>query len=284
MTQQNQNSLSDSQTMEIPEQKSASPTTMIKALGLVSTICGIIIVSAYQMTLSSVEENKRIATERSIYKVIPNAKKIEEFLVETSPNKQSQDKTIISKTQFDLQNQNQNQNKNQNQQNQNQQNSTSFDEKFFAAYDENNKFLGVAMEGSARGYGDVVRLMFAFEPSCECFTAMSVVAMRETPGIGDKITKDKAFLENFKALSAKLNEQKNALQNEIRTVKNGQKQNAWEIDAIAGATITSRAVGVAVNEAAKNILPTLMQSQNLEKLQKLQKLQTSNDNEKQNKE
>lgn len=273
MTQQNQNSLSDSQTMEIPEQKSASPTTMIKALGLVSTICGIIIVSAYQMTLSSVEENKRIATERSIYKVIPNAKKIEEFLVETSPNKQSQDKTIISKTQFDLQN--------QNQQNQNQQNSTSFDEKFFAAYDENNKFLGVAMEGSARGYGDVVRLMFAFEPSCECFTAMSVVAMRETPGIGDKITKDKAFLENFKALSAKLNEQKNALQNEIRTVKNGQKQNAWEIDAIAGATITSRAVGVAVNEAAKNILPTLMQSQNLEKLQKLQ---TSNDNEKQNKE
>ena len=100
MTQQNQNSLSDSQTMEIPEQKSASPTTMIKALGLVSTICGIIIVSAYQMTLSSVEENKRIATERSIYKVIPNAKKIEEFLVETSPNKQSQDKTIISKTQF----------------------------------------------------------------------------------------------------------------------------------------------------------------------------------------
>ena len=279
MTQQNQNSLSDSQTMEIPEQKSSSPTTMIKALGLVSTICGIIIVSAYQMTLSSVEENKRIATERSIYKVIPNAKKIEEFLVETSPNKQSQDKTIISKTQFDLQNQNQNQN--QNQQNQNQQNSTSFDEKFFAAYDENNKFLGVAMEGSARGYGDVVRLMFAFEPSCECFTAMSVVAMRETPGIGDKITKDKAFLENFKALSAKLNEQKNALQNEIRTVKNGQKQNAWEIDAIAGATITSRAVGVAVNEAAKNILPTLMQSQNLEKLQKLQ---TSNDNEKQNKE
>lgn len=277
MTQQNQNSLSDSQTMEIPEQKSASPTTMIKALGLVSTICGIIIVSAYQMTLSSVEENKRIATERSIYKVIPNAKKIEEFLVETSPNKQSQDKTIISKTQFDLQNKN----KNQNQQNQNQQNSTSFDEKFFAAYDENNKFLGVAMEGSARGYGDVVRLMFAFEPSCECFTAMSVVAMRETPGIGDKITKDKAFLENFKALSAKLNEQKNALQNEIRTVKNGQKQNAWEIDAIAGATITSRAVGVAVNEAAKNILPTLMQSQNL---QKLQKLQTSNDNEKQNKE
>lgn len=276
MTQQNQNSLSDSQTMEIPEQKSASPATMIKALGLVSTICGIIIVSAYQMTLSSVEENKRIATERSIYKVIPNAKKIEEFLVETSPNKQSQDKTIISKTQFDLQN--------QNQQNQNQQNSTSFDEKFFAAYDENNKFLGVAMEGSARGYGDVVRLMFAFEPSCECFTAMSVVAMRETPGIGDKITKDKAFLENFKALSAKLNEQKNALQNEIRTVKNGQKQNAWEIDAIAGATITSRAVGVAVNEAAKNILPTLMQSQNLEKLQKLQKLQTSNDNEKQNKE
>ncbi len=222
--------------------QSSPPLKMIRALGLVSTICGIIIVTAYQMTFSAVEDNKRIATERSIYQVIPNAKKIEEFLVENSPNS----KNIIAK---------------------NQQNSTSFNEKFFAAYDKNNNFIGVAMEGSARGYGDNVRLMFAFDPKCECFNAMSVIAMRETPGIGDKITKDKAFLENFTALSAKLNEQQTALQNEIKTVKNGQKQNAWEIDAISGATITSRAVGMALNNTAQKILPALMQPQNLEKLQ-----------------
>lgn len=239
MSQQNQNLTQTAQ--------SSSPMKMIRALGLVSTICGVIIVTAYQMTFSAVEDNKRIATERSIYQVIPNAKKIKEFLVENSPNSPN-NKNIVEK---------------------NQQNSTSSQEKFFAAYDKNDNFIGVAMEASARGYGDNVKLMFAFNPSCECFTAMSVIAMRETPGIGDKITKDKAFLENFTALSAKLNEQQTALQNEIKTVKNGKKQNAWEIDAIAGATITSRAVGTALNSTAQKILPVLMQTQNLEKLQNL---------------
>ncbi|MCX8018532.1 MAG: FMN-binding protein, partial [Rhodocyclaceae bacterium] len=48
-----------------------------------------------------------------------------------------------------------------------------------------------------------------------------------------------------------------ALAHAIRTVKHGTKTQPWEIDAIAGATITSRAVGRAIDEAAQALLPRI---------------------------
>jgi electron transport complex protein RnfG len=40
-------------------------------------------------------------------------------------------------------------------------------------------------------------------------------------------------------------------------VRHGSKRAPWEIDAIAGATVTSRAVGKAVNASAQRLLPLL---------------------------
>jgi len=93
-----------------------------------------------------------------------------------------------------------------------------------------------------------------------------VVSMRETPGIGDKIITDKAFLANFTALDVKLNADLNALAHEVTSVKHGAKTQPWQIDAIAGATITSRAVGKAINDAAQLLLPRLVP--NIDKLGK----------------
>jgi electron transport complex protein RnfG len=60
-----------------------SPTgAMIRTLGLVSAICGLIIVGAYQGTYDAVAANKRIATERAVFKVLPKAKSIEEFVAQ----------------------------------------------------------------------------------------------------------------------------------------------------------------------------------------------------------
>ncbi len=81
--------------------------------------------------------------------------------------------------------------------------------------------------------------------------------MAETPGLGDKIIKDPAFLANFQALDARLNERGDALANPIRTVKHGARRNPWEIDAISGATISSVAVGRAINASAAELLPAL---------------------------
>jgi electron transport complex protein RnfG len=89
--------------------------------------------------------------------------------------------------------------------------------------------------------------------------------MRETPGIGDKIYTDEAFLKNFAALDAKLAADMKALAHAIKVVKHGSKQNPWEIDAISGATVTSKAVGKGINESAQKLLPLLLP--NLDKLQ-----------------
>ena len=55
-----------------------------------------------------------------------------------------------------------------------------------------------------------------------------------------------------------------SLANAVKTVKHGTKTNPWQIDAIAGATVTSKAVGRGINESAQTLLPRLVP--NIEKL------------------
>ena len=123
--------------------------------------------------------------------------------------------------------------------------------KFYAAYDADGQLAGIAAEGAAKGYADTVRIMFGYSPGCQCIIGFGVVAMSETPGIGDKIVTDKAFLANFEALDAKLNAELRRLANEVKDGQARQQNQPWQIDAIAGATVTSRAVGKAINDARK---------------------------------
>ncbi len=217
----------------MPPAPPASPTVaMIRTLGLVAAICGLIIVGAYEGTYDAVAANKRIATERAVFKVIPAAKSIAEFvslpgggISKVSPGDTASAAGTV---------------------------------KFFAAYDAAGKLVGIAAEGGAKGYADTVRIMFGYSPHCQCVIGIGVVAMRETPGIGDKIITDREFLANFTALDVKLKADLSALANEVRAVKHGSKTSAWQIDAIAGATITSRAVGKAINDSAQALLPRLV--------------------------
>lgn len=208
---------------------------MIRTLGLVSAICGLIIVGAYQGTYDAVAANKRIAMERAVFKVVPAAKAIEEYYVMAGGS--------IAKAGTET---------------------PAGAVKFFVAYDDAGQLVGIAAEGGAKGYADTVRIMFGYDPACQCVRNIGVVAMRETPGIGDKILTDKAFLENFGELDARLNADMATLAHEIKTVKHGTKADAWQIDAIAGATITSRAVGKAINDTAQALLPKLVP--NLDKI------------------
>jgi len=137
--------------------------------------------------------------------------------------------------------------------------------KFYAAYDQAGALKGIAAEGAGKGYADTVRVMFAYDPAKQAITGMGVVSMRETPGIGDKIYTDQAFLKNFEALDVKLAADMKALAHAVKVVKHGSKQNPWEIDAIAGATVTTKAVGRGINDSAQKLLPLLVP--NLDKLQ-----------------
>lgn len=217
-------------------QSSTPSAAMIRTLGLVATICGVLIVTAYEGTLDAVNANKKIALERAVFKVIPGAAKVDEY-VATAAGIQPAGTTVPEGA-----------------------------VKFYAAYDQGGALKGIAAEGAAKGYADTVRVMYAYDPARQAITGLGVVSMRETPGIGDKIFTDQAFLKNFEALDAKLAADLKGLANAIKVVKHGTKQNPWEIDAISGATVTSKAVGRGINESARKLLPLL--APNLDKLKK----------------
>jgi electron transport complex protein RnfG len=203
---------------------------MIATLGLVAAICGLLIVTAYEGSLPAVKENRRIALERAVASVLPGAQKTVSYLAladgQVVPGAPDGAPAGVLP--------------------------------FQAAYDAQGALMGIAAEGAAKGYADTVRVMFGYKPQCQCIVGIAVVSMRETPGIGDKILTDAAFLKNFEALDVKLGADLKGLANAVKTVKHGTKTEAWQIDAISGATVTSRAVGRGIDEAAQTLLPRLV--------------------------
>jgi len=203
---------------------------MVRTLGLVSVICGIIIVGIYQITLPAVNANKKLALERQVFKVFPNAKSVVPYLVTQGgiASAEGQDNAPAGAVLF------------------------------YAVYDASKKLAGIAAEASSSGYADQVRILYAYDMDKQAITGIGVISMRETPGIGDKILTDQAFLKNFEALDVSLSSDLQSLANAVKTVKHGTKTSPWQIDAIAGATVTSKAVGRGINESAQALLPRLL--------------------------
>jgi electron transport complex protein RnfG len=212
-----------------PGTQPATPSAaMIRTLGILATICGVLIVSAYEGTLDSVIANKKIALERAVFKVVPGAAKVDEYWASPAGVVAASGPAPAGGV------------------------------KFYVARNANGQTQGIAAEGAGKGYADLVRIMYAYDPARQAITGIGVISMRETPGIGDKIYTDQAFLKNFEALDVKLSADGKALAHAVKVVKHGTKQNAWEIDAISGATVTSKAIGKGINESAQKLLPHLV--------------------------
>ncbi|MHC4711116.1 MAG: FMN-binding protein, partial [Planctomycetota bacterium] len=105
--------------------------------------------------------------------------------------------------------------------------------------DESGVFLGWAISGAAPGFQDTIGVLYGYDPVRRLVTGMYILESRETPGLGDKIFKDDDFVGNFSAL---------AIEPEIVIVKDGRDADN-EVDAITGATISSKAVVKIINEA-----------------------------------
>jgi electron transport complex protein RnfG len=210
-------------------EQTTSGSKMILTMGLVASLCGVLIVAAFESTRDAIADNKRIMIERAVFKVLPGAASVREYITTPTGIQAISDATPSAGAL-----------------------------KFYAAYDQAGTLKGIAAEASGKGYADVVRVLYGYDVKCQCIIGIGVVSMRETPGIGDKIITDQDFLKNFESLDVRVNSELTALSNAVKTVKHGSKQNAWEIDAIAGATITSKAVGRGINESAQKLLPMLV--------------------------
>ena len=104
----------------------------------------------------------------------------------------------------------------------------------FPAY-KNNQFVGAAIIGSTeKGFSGLIKLMIGFKPD-GAIQNIVVLEQKETPGLGTKM-KDEKFLAQFR--------DKNPSTYNLKVTKDGGK-----VDALTGATITSRAFGEAVEMA-----------------------------------
>lgn len=201
---------------------------MLRTLGGIAAISGLLVVLIYQVTAPIIAENQRVRTERAVFQVIPGAVEKRDFLLT--------DQGLVPAGQG------------------------AQGEAVFAAYDSAGALLGVAFPAAAQGYADVIRFLFGYDPGCQCIVGMQVLKSTETPGLGDKIATDPAFVSNFKALDARLDPLGKGLANAIETVKHGTKAEPWQIDAISGATISSVATGRALNQAAQRLVPAVHRS------------------------
>ena len=111
----------------------------------------------------------------------------------------------------------------------------------FPAYFK-KEFVGAAIIGvTDKGFSGIIKIMVGFNPNGEIQNIV-VLEQKETPGLGTKIKGEK-FLKQFR--------NKNPSSFNVKVTKDG-----GEVDALTGATITSRAFGEAVqmayNEFVKN--------------------------------
>ncbi len=207
---------------EIRHAPKTSPWPLIATLGGVAMLSGLLVVAVYQFTKPIIAENQRQAVARAIGRVIPGAVTNRAFRLENGRLVPAGPKAR--------------------------------GEVIHAGYDAQGRLLGIAAKAGAQGYADMIHMLYGYDPVSQRILGFEVLKMAETPGLGDKITTDEDFLANF-PLDATVENGK--LKHEIVTVKHGRKRNPWEIDAISGATISSRAVGKALNASAQRLLPII---------------------------
>ncbi|MDD4956941.1 MAG: FMN-binding protein [Candidatus Omnitrophica bacterium] len=102
----------------------------------------------------------------------------------------------------------------------------------FTVKDASGKMLGYAFTAEGNGYQGVIKVLAGSDPGFTSLKGMEVLESQETPGLGAEINSD-SFRGQFDGLD---------VAHAIEYVKNQKPTKPYEIEAITGATISSRAV------------------------------------------
>jgi electron transport complex protein RnfG len=101
---------------------------------------------------------------------------------------------------------------------------------YYKAYNKNGKFIGAAFKAQAKGYSSDIQTMVGMRQDAT-ITAIKILAQNETPGLGSRVT-EPSFAGQF---------------------SNKNIQGLNEVQAITGATISSKAVIDSVKKKAEEI-------------------------------
>ncbi|MCK5648023.1 MAG: RnfABCDGE type electron transport complex subunit G [Gammaproteobacteria bacterium] len=224
MTNTNENSKTHSARSQEP-----GSSRLIFSMAIAGFISGIIIISIYILTFDTIKENKARELREAVFKVLPNVSTMQKLHFSEDDSGADNKKLMVVKA------------------------DGMDDEMMFAGYDQQGKFIGYAIQGKGPGFQDTIHVLFGYLSSRKNITGMEILDSRETPGLGDKIFKDMDFVGEFINLPMVKN---------IKAVKKGKKSKDNEIDAITGATISSKAVVRIINKAFNKWSPRLPQQGN----------------------
>lgn len=120
-------------------------------------------------------------------------------------------------------------------------------EQIYLGHDATGRPLGFAISATENGFQDPVTVMFGYDPQAHHLIAMKVISNKETPGLGNKIETDSAFVNGFVNAATPLN-----------GIKAGAaSKGASDVVMITGATISSRAVIRIINNAIARWQPLM---------------------------
>lgn len=192
------------------QQKEPGSATLVATLGIAGFLSGLILIAIYLATFDTIAANKARELREAVFRVLPGVTQMQrlrfdgEQLVVLTSDAKDDENTL------------------------------------YGGYDAEGRFVGYAIANAGPGFQDTISVLYGYDPAARKMVGMWILDSRETPGLGDKIYKDAAFVANFDDL---------VMAPQIIAVKRGTKANPNEIDAITGATISSKAVVRIMNEA-----------------------------------
>jgi len=193
---------------------------LVLTLSFAGLFSGLIIASVFEITLPTITAYKAKVMREAVFKVVPNTVSLQRLVYRDG------ELTVVTEAAKD-------------------------EASIFGGFDATGKLVGYAIPGAGPGFQDIISLLYGYDPHQRKVTGMEILESRETPGLGDKIYKDAAFVANFDHL---------AIDPQIVTVKKGRKSAPNEVDAITGATISSKAVVRIINQANEQWVSRLEQS------------------------
>lgn len=182
-------------------------------------IAGWLIVTTYQLTLPRIEHHKGEVVKAAVHEVLKGPSTFDTLYLQDGALTRSLPAGVSGKGV----------------------------ERVYLGRDATGKRIGFAVSATESGFQEPITVMFGYDAAARTLIAMKVIANKETPGLGDKIEKDSAFVREFHGAAVPLTGVK----------KGSGAGRPNEMEMITGATISSRAVIQIINNAITRWQPLM---------------------------
>lgn len=208
-----------SATQQTEAQPEPGSLRLIMTMGVAGLAAGLILVSVYMLTLPKIQENLYNDMQLAIKSVLDGTESTTTWLLENGELVPYDGPDGVLPE----------------------------GEAVYAGFNGEGNLIGYAVPAQGAGFQDTVKVVYGFDPAQMLIIGLAVLdPLLETPGLGDKIRSDPAFVASFVALEI-----------EPEIVGAAERNAPNEVDLISGATITSAAVVKILNESTTVWAPVL---------------------------